>query len=301
MDDQQENVRTQSDVDVHLIEKVWEDHSKGLRKELIDFKYCSVVKASELSKCLIGIIEVHSHDPVNQKSNYIDKENIGKEFWVEIGHAMTPVDCYVEEFLKQMFVNETSKCSIASKSSGDVVITLILKKIEFGGYFCEQSAAQMFELAKTYKENGVKMFKDFPSFAHNYFNLAAKCLLSFNDDNQNNLSDNASNISKEDFEDLLHNVYLNIAACLIKQQRFEDVLHVLKYSMCQEVPSEKAVYRLASAYFHLKQYREAKQTIEKVSYKNNKDLVQLMAKVQDLLKVDNENYSNMVRKMFQLV
>jgi tetratricopeptide (TPR) repeat protein len=197
-----------------------------------------------------------------------------------------------------MFTNETSKCSIAAKSSGVIEFTMKLKRIEFGGYYCEQSAVNMFELAKSYKEKGVKMFKEYPLFAHNYFNLAAKCLLSFNpfDDLEDLLAD--SSLSKTDFVELLQNVYLNIAACLVKQQRFEDVLHVLSYSKTQDNPSEKAIYRLALAYFHLKQFDNAKATIERISYKNNKDLVQLMAKILENRKVDNENYSCMVKKMF---
>jgi tetratricopeptide (TPR) repeat protein len=295
MDVESKNVREKFDVDEHLVDKVWADEARGLRKELVSFKFVSVVKASELSKCLVEVIEVNNSDPEKYKSNYLEVE---KELWVEIGGAVTAIDCYVEEFLRQMFTNETSKCSIATKSSGVIEFTVKLKRIEFGGYYCEQSAVKMFELAKSYKENGVKMFKEYPLFAHNYFNLAAKCLLSFNpfDDLEDLLAD--SSLTKTDFVELLQNVYLNIAACLVKQQRFEDILHVLSYSKTQDNPSEKAVYRLALAYFHLKQFDNAKATIERISYKNSKDLVQLMAKILENRKVDNEKYSSMVKKMF---
>jgi hypothetical protein len=294
MDDQPENVRKKFDVNKHLVDKVWENKEKGLRKEVINFRYCSVVKASELSKCLVDIIDTQNLDSGKNKSNYLSEETIGNEFWIEIGHAVTPIDCYVEEFLKQMFTNETSKCLITTKSSGTITFTMRLKRIEFGGYYCEQRPEKMFELAKVYKENGVKMFKDYPMFAHNYFSLAAKCLISFNDDIEGSLSE--SDLTQKDFEELLQNVYLNIAACLIKQH---DTLHVLKYSVNQEAPSEKAVYRLALAYFHLKQFENAKSTIEKIDYKGHKELVQLMAKIHEFWKVDHDEYSNMVKKMFK--
>lgn len=292
MGTQQENVREKFDVDEHLIEKVWTDDLKGLRKEVISFSYCTVTKASELSKCSIEIHEIRNLG--NHKTNYLLLENIGKELYVEIGNSTTPVDCYIEEFLKQMLTNETSKCSITTKSSGVITFIMKLKGIEFGGYFCEQSPSSMFDLAKRFKENGVMMFKDFPLFAHNYFNLAAKCLLSMS------LVENFDGgLKKKDFEELLQNVNLNIAACLLKQHRYDDILHVLSFCTLQENPSEKAVYRLASAYFRLKQFESAKNTIERIDYKNNKELVQLLAKVCENWKVDEHKYSNMVKKMFK--
>lgn len=298
MDNQSENVRQKYDFNKHLINKIWTDDAKGLHKELVSFHFCSIVKPSELSKCLVEIIEVHDLDRQKHATHYFTEENIGKEFWIEIGHSLTPVDCYVEEFLRQMFTNEMSKCTIATKSGTEISFTMLLKRIEFGGYYSEQSAGKMFYLAKLYKDNGVKMFKDYPLFAHNYFNLAAKCLLSFNpfDDILDVLTD--SKLKRKDFEDLLQLIYLNIAACLLKQKRYDDILHVLSYIIEQGEPSEKAVYRLATAYFHLQQFENAKVTIERINYKNNKDLVQLMAKVQDSWKVDHAKTRDMVKKMF---
>lgn len=299
MDNQQENVRPKYDVNKHLVDKVWEDQSKGLRKEVVSFRYSTVIKATELSKCLVDVFDVQNRDPEKHKTNYLSEENVGKELWVEIGHAVTPIDCYIEEFLKQMFVNETSRCSITTKSSETIEFTMRLKRIESQAYYCEQSASKMFELSKLYKENGVRMFKDYPRFAHNYFNLAAKCLLSFNPftDIQDVLPDDCD-LKKKDFEELLENIYLNIAACLLQQQRYEDILHVLNYTVTQKEPSEKAVYRLALAYFHLKQFENAKNTIERINYKNNKDLVRLLANICKFWKVDNDKYSNMIKKMF---
>lgn len=296
MDDQQEDVRTKFDVDKHLIDNVWEDKTKGLRKELLDFQFTTIVKASELSKCLVEVLEIQNFNSESHKSNYLSADTIEKEFWIEIGHGLTPIDCYIEIFLQQMLTNETSKCTIATKSSGDISFTLRLKQIEFGGYYCEQSSTEMFELAKLYKDNGVKIFKSFPLFAQNYFNLAAKCLLPFNPSDDINACD--SDLKKEEFEELLQNVYLNIAACLLKQQRYEDTVHVLKYTVSQENPSEKSIYRLAQAFFHLKQYTNAKNTIERTNFKNNKELAQLMTKIDEHLKVDHDEYSNMVKKMF---
>lgn len=299
MDDQSEVLRTKYDVNKHLVDKVWCDETKGLRKEVISFRYASMVRASELSKCLVEILDVKNWNEEKHKSNYIKSNEIGKEFWIEIGHAVTAVDCYIEEFLKQMYTNETSNCFIAMKSSTDeITITLRMKRIEFGGYYAEQSIDGMYELAKLYKENGVKMFKDYPLFAHNYFNLAAKCLLSYNIHGEEDIiNEQSTTLTRTDFNGLLHKVYLNIAACLIKQNRHEEVLHVLSYVKTQDKPSEKAVYRLAQAYFHTKDFESAVKLMEKVDYKQNKDLAQLMAISKESMKAEKSQFTDMYKKM----
>lgn len=275
------------------IARTWEDAKKGLRKKMVEFNYESIVKASELSKCLVDIFNIENLN--NHASNYLKEQN---EIWIDIGHALTSIDCYIEEFLKQMLTNETSKCYIKTKSSDEICFTMRLKKIEFGGYYYEQSPSQMFELAKLYKENGVKMFKDYPLFAHNYFNLAAKCLLSFNTqdvDYDELLKD--SGITKKDFDELLHNVYLNVSACLIKQERYEEILPILQFIKQQEHPSEKGVFRLATAYFHIGNYEEAERLIKKIDYKGNRELVVLMEKVKGCQKIENDKLSSMAKKM----
>lgn len=299
MDNQQELVkRVKYNVNKHLLDKVWTNEKKGLRKEVINFRYCSIVKASDLSKCLVDILEFKLLDPEKHHSNYLLEENIGKEFWIELGLAVTPVDCYIELFLKEMLTNETSKCYIDTKSSGTIEFTIRLKRIEFGGYYAEQEPAKMYELAKLYKENGVKMFKNYPKFAHNYFNQAAKCLLTFYPFDDIEVILENSSLTCKDFEELLDNINLNISASLIKEKRFEEVLHVLRYTNDQLTPSEKSIYRLASAYFELKQYEKAKLTVERCDYKKNKDLVQLWNKNKEFWKVEETKYSNMVKKMF---
>lgn len=298
MDDKQEIVRKKSfDVNKHLIDKVWEDREKGLRKEVINFRYLTIVRASELSKCLVDILDIQNLDKSKYKTNYVIEENIGNELWINIGDAVTPIDCYVEEFLKNMLTNETSKCFIETKSSGTIAFTMRLKRIEFGGYYFEQKASTMYELAKHYKDNGVKMFKDYPLFAHNYFNIAAKCLLSFHafDDIEDVLKD--CELKIKDFEELLQNIYSNISACLIKENRYDEIISILEYTKKQEKPSEKAIFRLATAYLHTNNYDEALKTIIRVDYKGNKELMHLMNTIQQNRKEGKDKDSQMAKKM----
>lgn len=294
MDAIEKDVREESfDINKHLIDQVWEDEKKGLRKEVVHFRYASIIKANELSKCFIDIFDIHNLN--NHTSNYLKEQN---EICIEIGHAITPVDCYVEEFLKEMLINETSKCYIKTKSSEDICFTIRLKEIEIGKYYHELNPSQMFEQAKLYKENGVKMFKEYHLFAHNYFNLAAKCLLSFNTQNvEYDELLKGSSLTKSDFDELLLNIYLNIGACLIKQERYDQIPPILEFVKFQEKPSEKGVYRLATAYFHTRNYEEAEKLIKKINFKGNKDLVVLLGKIQDCRKTENDRLSVMAKKM----
>lgn len=278
-------------------EEIWQLPEKGLTKRLLKFEYAAMDKANDLSKCLIEIQEVKNWNPDKHKSNYLQR--LKEEFWVEIENAVTPIDCYLDIFLKEMLTNETSWCSIATKSGESVEVLIELKKIEISCCYHEKKAEEMYKIAQKYKENGVKMFKDnYPLFAHQYFNKAAKCLLSFSPFTDLDELLIGSGILKKYYEDLLQNIYLNISACLIKQGRFDEILHVLKYVDTQKQPSEKAIYRLSTAYFHLKRFDDARKTIQRIDYKSNKELLQLHAKVQEKSKVEDTKYSDMVKKMF---
>lgn len=301
MDTQSQNVREESlnDYSKLLIGKSWKDDAKGLKKTCLALQFVSMDKPTELAKCYVDILNIQNS--ANHKSNYLKEEN---DILIKIGHAVTAIDCYIEELVKQMYTNETSECEIMTKSAGALTFHMRLKSIEyeFPGkiYFCDLSPAQMFELAKQYKECGVKMFKDFPLFAHNYFSLAAKCLLSFNHYQPDELDENLreSEVKKKDFDELLRNVYSNIAACLIKQGRYEQIISILSFVKSEEDPNEKAAFRLATAYYNTREYQEAESVIKKViNYKSNKDLMILLEKTQKLSKANKEKSSEIAKKM----
>lgn len=177
MEDQQELVRADDyDVNERLVTQIWLDEKKGLKKQLLSFKFEVMTKVTDLGRCLVEISDVEN--PKNHLSKLLDFESLNDEVWVQIGSSLTPIDCYIECFLKEMFIGEISKCSITTKSS-IISFVLKMKQIEFKGHHFEKSADEMYHLAKEYKENGVIMFKEYPLFAQNYFNLAAKFLLSY--------------------------------------------------------------------------------------------------------------------------
>ena len=151
MEDQQELVREDDyNVNKDLIPTIWINERRGLKKELISFEFESMNKSNELAKCLVEFSVVEN--PGSHLSKYLSNENMESEVWIEMTSANTPVDCYVEEFIQEMLVGETSKCYITTKS-GVVSFILTLKKIKFNGEFYEKSAEQMFNLAKKYNSH----------------------------------------------------------------------------------------------------------------------------------------------------
>ena len=274
-----------------LVPKIWTDEKKGLVKELISFKYMSMTKANELSRCLVNITDIANLEGCESEYLKMDRQ----EYWIDMSSALTPIDCYVERFLMNMLSNEKSKCTIKSKSK-EFSFVIQLLRVQDNGHFYQKTCIEMYELAKKYKENGVKMFAKHPLFAHKYFSLAAKCLLSFQP--IEDLDPHIENIDPKEMKSLLDNLYLNISACLIKQDRYEEVLYCLNFVDKMEAPPDKAVYRKALDHFHVKQFEEAKILLERIDYRNNADCMALYTKVMNTWRTEKDNYNSMVKKMF---
>lgn len=282
-----------------VVPSIWENTSLGLRKELITIEYRNIIKASELSSCLVTIKDIHC--PSERDSDYLKDVNVPKTL-IKLGYALTPIDWYIEKFLQVMLEGETSRCIIHSKSNTkEISFTIHLQSIDFGGYYHEQSLSKMLSLAKLYKENGVKMFKNHPvQFAHYYFTKAARCLLAFLGYFDIEQRAKEENINLNELLLLKENIYTNIAACLLKQNRNNDIIDVLSFVNFTEDPPEKAVYRLAVAYLNTKEYEKACDVIKKLpNYAENKDLVALLNKVIQESKEGDAKYATMVKKMFQ--
>lgn len=299
MANESEHVQKPSDFK-HLVSPEWIDEKRGLRKVLIDFNYTNLDKASELSECLVEIIDFTNL--FDRESEYLSDAH---ERWIRMGDAVTPIDCYIELFVKQMFVGELSRCCIATKTDDQIEFTIKLKEINSSRYFYELSPKELHDVASKYKENGVKMYKKYPEFAQNYFNLSAKLLISLKPfdtlDNRkiNDSLDQESNqkIDQKSIRSLHDGVYLNIAACLIKQNRYEDALYVLK-DVTERSDNAKGIYRRALAHLNLKQYDEAKQQMERLNFKENNEFHSLYNRIISEMKEYNDEYANMVKKMF---
>lgn len=279
-----------------LVEK-WEDADRGLLKEIINYKFLSLTKATEISKCCVSITGVTGLKDHHESAHLCSGDKF--EYWVTLGEALTPIDCYIDVFLKQMLVGETSNCSIRTKSGDTITFLIKVMKIEFGGYVFELHYDKIVILAQKYKENGVKMFKKYPIFAQEYFNRAAKLLISLMPfDTVEKRDPDKDKFDAFEVQTLLENLYMNIAACLIKHSRYEDALHVLQFTERIENVPEKALYRRAMAHFKYGQLDDAKKIIERTNYKENKECLALYNDVLVKWKASNQNYSKIVKKMF---
>lgn len=278
----------------NLVERTWCDDDLGLRKDCLLYEYNGMTKASDCSKCFVRISNVENlHD---YPSNYLTC-NEDELFSIEIGAAEYPVDIYVEQFLLNMMVGERSKCTIRTKSNVNINFIILVQEINFCGYLYEWTRNDLFVYAKRLKECGVKMFKKWPKFAHNNFNRAFKCLHTLKPFS----SEINEKVTSNELQQLYVNLLSNISACLLIEHRYEDVLDVLTEidndDDCMQM--EKIRFRRASAYFHLKQFDEAKEELEKVqNFRETKDIMMLYDKIINEMKKYNETYTSMVKKMF---
>lgn len=280
------------------IEKSWTDDIKGLKKVLVSFRYQSVTKANDLSECLVSITEIKNlidkHD-----TKYLRDVNAATEYWISINEALTPIDCYVELFLRQMMVGETSCCSITTKAGVIISFVIRLIRIEFGGYMYAKNLHTVVTLAQRYKENGVKIFKKYPLFSHDYFNKAAKILISCEPFEK--LAERESGMADADpvkLRELLENILMNISACLIKQERYDEAAHVMEFADRPKNVSDKAIYRRANALYYWGKLDDARQTIERIDYKDNKECLNLHVNISKKLAQSDQKYRSMIKNMF---
>lgn len=278
-----------------LVPKFWKNDIKGLHKELISFRFMSMTKPTPEARCHVSISEVNNLS--GKESNILNDHEPISEQWITIGSGLTPIDCYIELFLIEMLPNEKSKCTIRCKDNLQVSFILKLLRVETSKLHFTKSPKEILVLAKTYKENGVKMFSKYPVFAHSYFNRAAKCLLSCAPlEGLDPAQEGEETITE--MQTLLETLYLNISACLIKEHRYDEVLQILQFIALQEKPSEKAIYRMAVAQFQVKQYPEAIKTLERINYATTRDCAALYQQIKTTWQQEQNQYNNMVKKMF---
>lgn len=280
------------------IEKEWSDEKKGLHKVLISFKYQSTTKANDLSKCCVAITELNGLKD-HHASEYLRDERKNLDYWITLSNALTPIDCYVELFLKQMLIGETSRCSIKTKSGDYISFVMRLIRVEFGGYMYAKKLPEIISIAQHYKENGVKMFKEYPLFAHEYFNKAAKILISCQP--FETLREREMGMTEADpvkLRELHETILTNISLCLIKEKRYDEAVHVMEFADRPDNVTDKQIYRRANALYLFGRLEDARQTIERINYKDIKECVILHNNITEKLKQSDQNYKKMIKNMF---
>lgn len=278
------------------VDTEWELKRKGLHKKCLALEFTKVEKPHQVSKVVINVKKVVNLK--DRESQWLNENTLDKDQIMEMGTALTPVDYYLEILVQQMMLGETAECIIKTKTTGEEIeIILTLQEIKESKEIQSLKVPEMYDLALKYKENGVKIFKKYPIFAHEYFAKAAKCLISYK--NFEGLTKIRDGISGKDMQDLFIQVQTNLAACLLNEKRYDDVVYQTNFVDTMNSPSEKSIYRRAMAYYHKREFELAKSTIERVSdFKDKKEFANLYQRVSDSWKNSNIQYKDMVQKMF---
>lgn len=274
----------------------WKLERKGLHKKVLALDFTKVEKPHPISTVKICIEKVENLK--ERESNWLNEGTFNICQSIELGTALTPIDYYLEILLQQMMVGETAECSIQTTTPGEnVEVVLTLREITTTKAIQTLTVPEMYSLALKYKENGVKMFKKYPIFAHDYFSRAAKCLISFK--SFEGLTKKRDGVAGRDMQELLIQIQTNLAACLLNQKRYDDVIYQTNFVDTMNAPSEKSIYRRAMAYYNMHEYELAQKTIEKVEdFKDKKEFNNLYKKVAESWKNSNSQYKGMVKKMF---
>lgn len=271
----------------------WEDTKKGIGKKTIKFDSNRLVTPSEVSSVTVVFSNIqHLEDRTCQ---YL--ENVDKRFPIRMGSAVTPIDCYIEMLLLHVKKGENCSCFIKT-STTEITFNMEVFEIEDDKSLFALKLQDIFALAKRYKANGVEMYKLYPKFAEEYFCKAAKILISFQPFDL--LTKDEDGVDGSKVNELLQNIYSNIAACRIKENKFDDVLfltHSVEDSL-NEAP-EKAVYRRALAFCNLQMYEEGKHLLDQYGKTENQEMIKLYKRIHSEWKVSEEKYASLVRKMFK--
>lgn len=280
-----------------IIGQEWKDSKRGLYKKVLALNFEKVQKPTEISTCRVKISKTANLE--DRPSLFLHQNN---EFDIEMGTAVTPVDCYIEIIIQNMLLGETSHAQIETKKSNEPIkFEICLIAISPTKYLFQLSVKEIYELAQKYRANGVAMFKAHPKFAHEYFSRAAKCLISFKPFDV--LTKESNGMDGTEIEALLQTLKTNLAACLLQEQRNEDVLYLTDF--VDSIPStdvaqcEKAIYRRALALYNVKDYDKVLETLKMVDkIQEKKEFLALYNRTKQTWKKEEDHYKTIVQRMF---
>lgn len=275
------------------ISEYWEDPMKGIRKKTLKFDSNHLINPTEVSKVTLVISNIENLE--NRQSQFL--ENVDKQFSFQMGTALTPIDYYIETLLFHIKKFELCKCSIRT-SVTEITFNLEVVEVEDDRSLFALRLKEIFDLAQKYKANGVEMYKSHPKFAEDYFCRAAKVLISCRP--FEHLTEKDDGVEGSELKDFLQNLFNNIAACKIKEGKFDDVLFLTQsVEDSLKDASEKAVYRRALALCSLQRYEEGKQLLDNYGNTKNNEINKLYKRIHSEWKVSEEKYASLVRKMFK--
>lgn len=279
---------------------LWTDERLGCSKELLRYEFVCMEKPTELDECVIAVTDQQNVD--GRPSNFLTPIEAAAatapgELCVSLRAARTALDCLLSVVLQQMLPGERSRVRIVTSGGETVQLTVELLRIQPNAeqrYLHQLTAEQTLAWATQQKENGVALFKRWPIFAQYAFSRAAQALISLKPFDQASVD-----VDADQLQQLHDSVCQNLAACLLKQQRYEDVLYVLQEVTDRPAAPERAIYRRATAHFWLRQLDEARTQLERLNYAQHPEQRALHAQIVQQLGEYRNEYSSMVRKMFR--
>lgn len=281
-------------------EALWLNDELGIRKELLTFNFVSMQRPSIRSKCRVILSNIsaatQNHDSLYLNKNPDDPPD--GDQCIQLNTACTPLDYIIELVLQQMVSGEKSRCFIRCNNEEIIQFDIDLLEVLFTGYLHELSLVQLYDWAEQAKANGVAMYKRYPKFAQRYFNDAAKALISFKPFKNECEWETNNGIAFLKVQTMFDSICVNIAACLLKEGRYDETLAVLLEQTDRPDATEKACYRRALAHFNLKQYEEALLQLQRYDWKQNRDATVLYSDIMQQWSSYKETYANMVKKMF---
>lgn len=295
----------------------WCDAALGVSKHLLDFQFVAMDRPTDLDECDVVVTERNA-ECAARHSEWLRGDDGGDAIRVRLRTARTEFDCVLGIVLQQMMPGERSRVNIATRGQVLLELTLQLQRIcpVAGGnkrHLHQLTSAELVDWAGEQKANGVALFRRKEMCMAQYaFARAAKALVSLKPFDKT--ADKAAaelitagtktQIAKE-WQLLYESVCVNLAACLLRQQRWEDVLYVLQDATkrgtidAPGIPDPRAIYRRAVAHFNLRQLDEARIQIERMKWQSNAELKLLRDAIVREQNAYASRYSNMVRKMFQ--
>lgn len=278
-----------------IVPRVWRDHELGLVKVNLGLEFVSMAKATLTSTVTFELEQVDIEEGL--ESCLLRGPPGVREY--KIGTAETPIDCYVEVVLSRMLIGEYSRCHMERRTSKKMIsFTIRVKGIKSRRHVHQLTTKELFTLATDYKERGVRMFKKWPIFAHIYFGRAFKLLNSYPDYKcMYDCSLEEDGIDGKEVMTLVHNVRHNLAACLMLEKNYGEVICLLDHP--DDVRAEKAMYRKAQALYHVKRYEDALECFQELDWEQNPAMVKLNAMIRQEMVKESQEYTKMVRKMFQ--
>lgn len=216
---------------------------------------------------------------------------LSTEFEIIIGESDTEQGIQIETVINRMRVGQAQTFHFLSSAVMEVKL-LYLKP---GKDIWKMEITEKLQQAKWHKLRGIKLFKEKKTEAAFWrFSKAAKYLVTMGQ-----TLDIPDSILEE-WRTLKYQVYLNLSACQLQYNSYEDVVVNCSKALEIDPHNVKGLFRQGQAFIKLKRYDSAQSDLEKALElePNNKAIQNKLALVKSHLKTDNVHLSAVMSKLF---